>query len=49
MGTRLTTEEQRRSMRSKECVCLDIESVHYSHKFWVAVALYANILCTTLY
>ena len=29
--------------------CLDIESVHYSHKFWVAIALYANILCTTLY
>ena len=29
--------------------CLDIDSVHYSHKFWVAIALYANVLCTTLY
>ena len=29
--------------------CLDIESVYYSHKFWVAIASYANILCTTLY
>ena len=41
MGTSLTTKEQRTNM--------SIESVHYSHKFWVAIALYANILCTTLY
>ena len=49
MGTSLTTEEQRTNMRSKECVLFRYESVHYSHKFWVAISLYANILCTTLY
>ena len=38
-----------RTWDQRNVFCLDIESIHYSHKVWVAIALYANILCTTLY